>query len=259
MDDTAPTHQTATPDARPTMTTDHTCRSGPHCAARTRTTDGALVPAITLHPNTLCPSCVRRVPRAIAELWSDYLALDRAIIDPTTRAGLSSGVHCTPTPPVPVDVHAAALVAEISEEAHRCAECIADQFHTTAPPETSVGLCLELIEANVDALLNVQPHDAMVWNRAGDDRTTAVLDGPALANRLVELHRRARLAVAVDVGRERMPLPCPLCEESTVGRWHGSTEIDCRSCGRVWTPEEYQQMTQILATAHPDVAPGGAA
>lgn len=236
--------------------TDHTCRSGSHCSDRARNTKGILVPAITLHPNTLCPECIHRVPLAVAELWSDYLALNRAVIDPTHLAGTGAGVHSTPTPPVPVDVHAAALMSEIAEEAHRCAECIADRLHMSAPPATSVGRCLDLIEVNVDVLLGVPPHAAMTWNRAGDDRIVVELDGPALAVRLVELHRRARLAVAADVGRERMPLPCPLCEHSTVGRWHGSVEIDCRSCGRVWTPEEYRQMTQILHAAHAQPAPG---
>lgn len=241
------------------MTTDHTCRSGSHCSARHRNTEGALVPAITLHPNTLCPSCIRRVPPAVSALWSDYLALDRMAGDPTLRAPARSGVHSTPTPPVPVDVHADALMCEIAEEAHRCAECIADQLHMTAPAASSVGLCLDLIEANVDVLLTVPAHDSMAWNRAGDDYVETTFDGPALAVRLVELHRRARLAVAVDVGRERMPLPCPLCEESTVGRWHGETDIDCRSCGKVWPPEEYRQMTQILATDYADLPPRGAA
>ncbi len=243
----------------PSVTADHTCRSGSHCSARRRNTDGVFVPEITLHPNTLCLSCVRRVQPAVSGLWSDYLALDRMASDPTLRAPIRSDVHSTPVPPVPVDVHADALMCEIAEEAHRSAECIADQLHMTTPPATSVGLCLDLIESNVDVLLNVPAHDSMVWNRMGDDYTEATFDGPALAVRLVELHRRARLAIAVDVGRERMPLPCPLCEGSTVGRSHGEIDIDCRSCGKRWTPEEYQQMTQILATVHADLPPGGAA
>ncbi|WJJ10396.1 hypothetical protein P9990_17645 [Prescottella equi] len=239
--------------------TDHTCRSGPHCSARTRNTEGILGPALTIHPNTLCQSCIRRLTVAVADLWSDYLALDQAIIDRTISAAVGSGVHSTPTPPVPIDVHAAALKSEIAEEAHRCAECIADQLRTTAPPASSVGPCLDLIEANIVVLLGIPAHDAIEWNRAGDDRTEVTLDGPALAIRLVELHRRARLALAVDVGRERMPLPCPICEESTVGRSHGSVEIDCRSCGSAWSREEYEQMTQILATDYADLIPRGAA
>lgn len=243
------------------MPTDHTCRSGPRCSDRRRDADGALAAATTDLPNTLCPNCIRTVTHDIADLWTDYLALGRLFADPTLRAPTRSDVRSTPTPPIPLDVHADALMREIAHEVHRAAECITDRWHCDPPGPDSLGRCIDLVEANVDVLLAVPVHDAVDY-LAGETWTLVTLDGPTIALRLRDLHRRARLTVAVDLGRDRLPLPCPICEESTVGRWHGSPDVDCRSCGRIWSDLEYRQMTELLATDYADLdprRPGGAA
>lgn len=242
------------------MTT-HACRAGTGCADRRRDTDGAFAPAPTEIPNTLCSHCHRRVTLAAGDLWSDYLALDRMVADPTLRPRTTSGVHSTPTPPIPIDIHADALAREIATEVHRAAEAISDRLHCNPPGSNSIGACIDLVEANVDVLLAVPAITNVDSYLGGETWTINTIDGPTLALRLVDLHRRARLTLAIDQGRDRLPLPCPICEDSTIGRWHGSTDVDCRACGSIWTATEYRQMTDILAVdyAEFDPRPGGGA
>ncbi|BDB62372.1 hypothetical protein [Rhodococcus sp. RDE2] len=242
------------------MTTDptptHACRAGGFCRGRTRAPEtGQWIPALTIRPDFLCEGCIRAVTAATAALWQDYLALYRAFGD-TSITGPATGPRATsPTPAVPVNVHTDALMGEIADTAHRCATVIAERLALdTDPDERAVGHNLDLIEKNIEVLLMVPEHDAMVWLPGGEQWESTTQDGVSLALRLVDLHRRASSTLGVTRGRDRMPLPCPRCEESQLGRWHGSELIDCLACGCLWTEFDYRRMTTILATDYQEFA-----
>ncbi|MEZ5152107.1 hypothetical protein [Rhodococcus zopfii] len=238
-----------------TPTPSHQCRAGQGCRGREYDPEsGQWVPALTLRPRFLCPTCIRAVASAAAALWEDYLTLHRVFGDTTVR-GPSTGVRAaSPTPAVPVNVHADALAQDIADTAHRGALCIADRLGRDAPAEHATGVCLDLIEQNLPVLLDVGEHEAMAWHRDGESWGATVQDGPGLAWRLVGLHQRASAMLGVTRGRDRSPLPCPHCEHSQLGRWHGAELFDCLACGSAWTEADYRRMTTILSDDYREFA-----
>ncbi|WP_064075892.1 hypothetical protein [Prescottella equi] len=233
---------------------DHTCRADTSCRGRRRNEHSEWIPATTENPNTLCQSCTRAVETAVAHLWDDYLGLRRSFRDRDVRpdTGPKSG---TPTPQIPVNVHTDALMHEIEDTTIRCAEAITDVLRTPPADIRDLGRALEIVEPNITALLRVPEHDAMDWNRAGEQWIPVTYDGPTLALQLADLHRRARATLGVERARDRMPVPCPRCEEMQLGRWHGDTTVTCLACGSSWTEDDYHRLTLILADDYHDITP----
>lgn len=234
---------------------DHHCRSGELCRAATWSADNTgRVPALTIESNTLCRSCRNWLHGATSELWNDFLGLRRAVGDRVSggHGEIRTSNYATRSP---IDVHADALSRSIADAVEHCADCIADKVGGLRECH-SFADHLAVVEANLDVLIDIPMHDAMDWNRAGDDYELTEVDGPALALRLIDLHRRARSALAVDRGRDRMPLPCPRCEHSELGRWHGSSDVNCLACGSSWPEADYQRLTTVLAVDYAEFAPG---
>lgn len=234
----------------------HLCRAGHRCTGRTRDTEtGTWTPDRSFLPNSLCDWCIRGVTAATEKLWSDHRALRRLIGEPAGCAGGEVRSSGAPTSCVPVNVHVDALMREIESATSRCAEAILDTLDSDPPTSDALVVSLQIVEPNIAVLLTVPPHDAMKWNRAGDDWEGIVTDGVQLALGLVDLHRRARAVIGVDEARDRMPVPCPRCESHQLGRTHGDVHITCLACGSRWTEDEYTQLTMFAATAFSDLAP----
>ncbi|QYB01462.1 hypothetical protein I1A62_29970 [Rhodococcus sp. USK10] len=237
-------------DNSPAAVNPHLCRTGPYCRDATHgphTTKDGWLPAVTTLPNTLCPKCMRDVAAAVGGLWDDYLGLHGLIRHPS--AGLGSEIRASsPTPQVPINVHADALMVELEEVAGRCAIAITIAIGQDPPKGTfAIAASLAVIEQNIDVLLDVPSHKAWVWNRAGDGRECIELDGIGLARALVVVHRKAREAIGVDRPRDRMPVPCPRCESRQLVRFHGTTDVTCQSCRSTFPDTQYQQLTMIGA------------
>lgn len=233
---------------------DHLCRAEHQCRGRRRDIEsGDWLPALTLTPNTLCHSCVLWVEGALAQLGTEHDALQALFLDPSARPG--GGVKAaSPAPAVPINVYTDALAQDIRETVHRCAELICEAIRRDTPEQKYFGSHYSIVANNVDVLLAIPSHETTEWNRAGDDWIYVVHDGPTLALKLVDLHRRARATIGQERGRDRMPLPCPRCEEHQLGRWHGSVTVDCLACGSRWAESDYKQMTLVLA-ATPGLTP----
>lgn len=227
----------------------HYCRADHHCASRVWDPEYKWwTGAPTMLADSLCSRCVRRVELAAGDLWTDYLALRRLVVEPS--APMVGEIHSgAPDSKVPVNVHADALCTDIASTMHRCAEVVADRMNTNAAPEGDVASNLTLVETNIDVLLSVPAHDAMQWNQAGDDWVSVRGDGVDLALRLVELHRQARAAIGVDRSYERMPLPCPKCESHRLVRYDGTDTVTCRACGYSATSDGYHQLTHVAVQA----------
>lgn len=233
---------------------DHLCRAEHQCRGRRRDIEaGDWLPALTLTPNTLCHSCVLWVEGAVAQLGTEHDALQALFLDPSARPG--GGVKAaSPAPAVPINVYTDALAQDIRETVHRCAELICEAIRRDTPEQKYFGSHYSIVANNVDVLLAIPSHETTEWNRAGDDWIYVVHDGPTLALKLVDLHRRARATIGQERGRDRMPLPCPRCEEHQLGRWHGSVTVDCLACGSRWAESDYKHMTLVLA-ATPGLTP----
>ena len=238
-----------------TPTHSHQCRADTACRGRARDPHTQQWhPALTIRPNYLCPQCIRSVVTAAEALWQDYLDLYRAFGD-TSITAPASGVRApSPAPPVPINVHTDALLTDITDTAHRCAVLIAERLGINEPDERAVTRSLELVETNIAVLLEIPEHSAMGWHRGGESWGSITQDGVGLALHLVELHRSATATLGCTRGRDRMPLPCPHCEEQQLGRWHGSEDIDCTACGSSWTEPDYRRMTTILADDYKEFA-----
>ncbi|WP_418346187.1 hypothetical protein [Rhodococcus pyridinivorans] len=235
--------------------TSHQCRAAAGCRGRTRDPNTQQwIPALTIRPDYLCPSCIRSAVAAAENLWHDYLELYRSVGD-TTVIAPATGVRApSPDPAAPINIHIEALMTDIADTAHRCAVLIAERLGVTEPDERAVTLSLQLVESNIDVLLHVPAHPAMGWLPGGESWGPITQDGVGLALRLIELHRSARATLGVTRGRDRMPLPCPRCEEQRLGRWHGADIIDCGACGSTWTEAGYRSMTSILADDYKEFA-----
>lgn len=235
--------------------TSHHCRAGTGCRGRTRNPDTEQwTPALTIRPHYLCSSCIRSVVTATEHLWHDYLELHRAIGD-TSVTPPAGGVRApSPNPAVLINVHTDALMNDIVDTAHRCAVLIAEQLGLDEPDQRAVTRSIELVEKNVPVLLDIPEHESMAWNRDGESWGHATQDGVGLALRLVELHRSASATLGVTRCRDRMPLPCPMCEEPRLGRDHGEETINCSGCGATWTETDYRRMTTIFADDYKEFA-----
>lgn len=112
------------------MSAAHRCITGPRCRGR----EDKAQPATTERPNTLCDACLNAHTDAIKRLLRDYAMLYATIGERQTTAG--EAVKSTPTPGIPINIHADRLMADIVEWAQRGALVIARKLNI-APPATS--------------------------------------------------------------------------------------------------------------------------
>ena len=66
-----------------------------------------------------------------------------------------------------------------------------------------------------------------------------------LADELDGLVSRAEGVLATRPHRHRLEPPCPSCGASELGRWDGTAQVDCASCGRAWAESEYPWMVRL--------------
>lgn len=227
----------------------HHCRAGSSCAGRSRARDSLdWIPHTTDAANTVCTRCRYQIEAAIGALWDDYTSLNALFLVPTEHAGseIRSGA---PGSRVPLNVYSDALMNDIVDTVYRCAALITPEPAASAQTRLAqVVTCRGIVLRNIDTLLAAPPRKHLLWNRAGDDYVAEMLDGVQLALALVALHRRAVMLVGVERPRDRMPVPCPRCESRQLGKNAGSTDVDCRSCGSVWSEADYHRLTQIGAS-----------
>lgn len=219
------------------------CRAGSYCRDATYgphpTSDGWQAAATTA-PDTLCDRCIAAIAAAVAGLWQDYLGLGQLVIEPST--GPTSEIRSpSPTPSLPIDIHDDALKVELETVVGHAAAAISDN-----PPQAFVT-AVTLVEDNLDVLLRAPRHPVVMWNRSGDQRVRIDVDGIDIALKLSSLHRRARMILGVDRGKDRMPVPCPRCEARKLVRFHGEDGVLCEACLGRWTDDDYRYLTMIGA------------
>ena len=68
-----------------------------------------------------------------------------------------------------------------------------------------------------------------------------------LAGEVGDLHRHAHQLCPSRPATHRLPAQCPTCEQTQLTRADGDDRIECQSCGRLWSEDEYHRLVTVLA------------
>lgn len=210
----------------------------------------------------LCEACRRHLEEVLPKLSGDYGTLSEAIGEGSSRNG--QDITFTRDLPVPIRLSIDALRVEIlrasSLWAEVCARVMRIDSDTYADEHTRPAVllerCTKLLSRAVSVLLAVRDEEVAVWTpeqvsdefgyiRKGqwDYETQHGVDGAA---RLIDLHHQARRTLGLTKARYRYQLPCMRCE-GQLSREYGSETIDCGSCDRHYTLDEYEELCLLLA------------
>jgi hypothetical protein len=196
---------------------DPRCRSGRHCAGKTK--DG---PAITAKANTLCAACVQDLERQLAEL--PYLALAlRTFLGVTPKTTMQSRVKSTPEPACPLDPRVDELLVDLWDVIDR-----------------TDGL-------RVNDLIQQPAMKFILWHR--DARTERYLEGWQRAVDIGRVHARANAILGFDRIRVNRHAPCPECGLPTLSTYVGESTVFCRDeeCGFMMSLDQYDDYCAELA------------
>lgn len=242
---------------------DHECRAGRGCRGWARREEpdheGEVVwgPAFTAEPATLCSRCREHVARCAfqaEDLWTGLHAI-LGHLGHGRRGRRSPG----PKSPLPINVHTDALLVELEDRTDRAAEVIREAIWADKPRagdrQARVARDAKLVADNVDRLVAAPRQATSKWCPSGETWDVVEVDGVDLALDIVDVIGRARARVGVTRRRDRMPVPCPRCEHSTLGRTAGSDVVDCTTCHTVWSEQEYRFLTRVLAEDYRELAP----
>lgn len=210
-------------------TLEHRCLNGVRCIDRVdghaRETNG---------PNAFCPMCLHRSTSMVERLPAQYLRLHHVIGD--RHAGIDPGIRrAKPGSTIPLNVHVDTLLGQILDATTMAAEILAETMGMNNPEhypaEAQVAACVAIIAPNVERLLAVRQADVMFWTRSGEGHGVTSTTGTRIVLGLDKLGARAHFALGMTRARSQRDLPCTRCKAKTVGRWAGSDDFDCSTCG----------------------------
>jgi hypothetical protein len=205
----------------------------------------AWLPARITPVRGLCEWCTRGVGHTLGHLVTDVVEL-------TTLIGHGNGatdddhVSSSRELPVPIRLGVEALRAEIDAELQAWAEPVAEvlgiEWDTAAMARTRLAVraqrAANLLAVSVSTLLALpdQEHPAWErgeprWDRDLDMQDTVVRDGVTGALALVDLHRRAYVTAGRTKLVHRLPTPCPWCDQRTLVRHNGASQVECETWG----------------------------
>jgi hypothetical protein len=228
--------------------TEHYCLSAHRCAD---TIDGH--PRETEQPNTFCAACMVRTRSRVTRLPEQYLRLHHIIGE--RHAGIDAGImRPKPGSVIPLNIHVDTLLGDIADGATRAAEILAGMMGMDNPehyPEAAqVAACAKIIAPNIEKLLPLAGYPVMCWNRAGNLHGHTVTTGVAIVLRLDHLATLAHFTLGLTRARYQRDLPCTRCHAKTVGRWAGSDDFDCDSCGSRFPENDIRRQDKILYALH---------
>ncbi|MBE5453457.1 hypothetical protein E3G52_000321 [Mycobacteroides abscessus] len=248
----------------------HRCAFGQRCINH----DWSLVdedndePAGALIPDgVICDPCMTRLEYAVTGLPRDWQRLHGAIGERVYVQG-GGRVTLTPTPGINLNTQRDALQRDIVETADRAAEMVEEAMNITGKQRhgrqgftvhqwSVVTHAVNLLRAHLPTLIAQPPQPMLVWGRIpdgdedwhpvyGQPRTVVERDGIDIALRLIDLSRSVYRALGLPRLRHHSAMPCPAvkrngqqCGAYTVGRWDGTTQYDCTTCGRTYGEREY--------------------
>lgn len=227
-----------------TLTLTHLCLNGRRCAdsvdGHARETDG---------PTSLCRACLSRTTTRVTRLPAQYLRLHAVIGD--RHAGVDTGIRRTkPGSGCPLNIHVDTLLGGIVESATLAAEVLADAMGMDNPnhypQERQVAACAAIIAPNLTRLVAVHQVDVMAWAPGGTAHGITTTTGSEIVGRLDYLSTLAHFTLGMTRARFDRDLPCTRCQAKTVGRWAGSDEFDCATCGSRFVEDDIRRQDKIL-------------
>lgn len=254
------------------------CANGPgKCRGTTLDNAGNRRAAET--PYLICDPCTDAIRYAIDDIPNTWIALHLAIGDHTRRA--APKVAGSRTPPINLNTDVDALKTSIVEWLTLAAVRLSDALNIDDPHPRNhsdreqariVDTCTRIVAPYLDTLIDMPADDALIWAPPGTteypgERTytdqagtvhhglviTAVT-GLQIAQHLADLRRRARTLLAITTPRDKLPYPCPGCNQPDLSRRQDKLpgrkeidQIDCNTCGLSWPYDRYQQLCLIWA------------
>jgi hypothetical protein len=231
---------------------DHYCLSARRCAD---IVDGH--PRETAGPRAFCDGCVDRTTRRVARLPEQYLRLHHMLGERHT--GIDAGIRRPrPGSMIPLNVHVDTLLGDILETSTLAAEVLADAMGMDNPDhhpaERQVAACAAIIAPNVTRLayasgVGGRPGhdlgiDVMTW--VGSVRAATTTTGAEIVIRLDGLASLAHFTLGLTRARSQRDLPCTRCAAKTVGRFAGSDDFDCTTCGSRFPEDDIRRQDRIL-------------
>jgi ribosomal protein L37AE/L43A len=229
-----------------TMTAErtHLCLNGSRCAdiidGHARETEA---------PGTLCPDCLARTVNRVAGLPDQYVRLHAMIGE--RHAGLDPGIRRPkPGSTCPLNIHVDTLLGNIVETTTLAAEVLADVMGMGnpdhRPAELQVARCAAIVAPNLRRLLPLTHIEVMFWTASGTARGVTTTSGPAIVGDLDRLSTLAHFTLGQTRARIQRDLPCTRCKAKTVGRWAGSDDFDCGTCGSRFPEDDIRRQDKIL-------------
>jgi hypothetical protein len=118
-------------ESDPILSTElHRCLAGPACRQAEKI-DGKRHGARTIEAHALCDACTKHIADCARQLPSDYRMLAESLGE--RRSDTTEFVKSTPTPAIPINAGAEAIMSAICEIADRAAAVVSDQLKTEQP------------------------------------------------------------------------------------------------------------------------------
>lgn len=254
----------------------HQCVNGRRCTDKA---DGQ--PHPTEQPHALCPSCLKRSAKHIADLPKQWTDLHTMIGD--RHAGIDVNIR-RPKPggTVLLNIHVDTLLGAILEATTGAAEVLADAMNMndpTAPKEPAEPIkappwadapklddikqlrkASRIIVPNLNKLSAITgvggrdetdpAIDVMFWVRSGYAFGVKCTTGVQMIQRLDHLSSLAYFTLGQTRARTRRDMPCTRCRAKTVGRWAGSDYFNCETCGAEFEEDDIRRQDKILIELH---------
>lgn len=186
---------------------DHGCLDGPPL-------DGQPSGRLVHLPALLCSRCEAALTKRLAEMP----ARRDLLRDTLGGIGGTRSSENKPTkgnPPVPLNIAAHDLLVDMQAKAVSWTQLVCEERGLRGPDQSDLRVLAPWLVSQVDWLIE-QP-----WV---DD----------LAEEMRDLARQADGLTAHRARWNRLEAPCPDCGAHELGRWDGSDDVHCLSCGMKW-------------------------
>lgn len=171
----------------------------------------------------MCPRCIGAMEKNLAETPAMLQLLRAYLGGHTTSRGDGRGSTAWP---IPLNVTAHDLLQSYPAVLSSWVRLVCDERSLRGPDYPEPAALAGWLLSQLDWLV------AQPWV---DD----------LADEIRDLSNTAHGIAAVRHRRYRLEPPCPDCGARELGRWDGSDQVDCASCGRSWPHERLPAMVRL--------------
>lgn len=185
-------------------------------------------PRWAVQGTALCRRCTDLLERRIAELPA-RAAQVRAVLGGLRSGQTSESKRTKGSPPVPLNLDAHDLLEDVNAKVVSWVRAVCEDLSLRGPDRVSLDvLCPWLLSQ-------------LPWIVTQDFARE-------FADEMRDLARSCDGITRVQAGWHRLPVPCPGCDASALGRWDGASEVLCQACGERWPESEYTRLVLVLAS-----------